>query len=235
MPSPLVPVELRVHAFERFGAPLVGAAIAVRERPELRLISDRAGRAGFLAAPGERLTARLERRRYQPVQTATVVVPEDGLVDAAALTLQVPLAWTFRALQRLLTRPRPGCHHVATTVAAAGKTLADCPQGEAGVQIDLCAPDGAPAPCDPPIYLGALPLVHKTDFFGAVLAGLRVRAPLSSTSADGGVLLANVPRGRWRLGARKPGVRFTSAELVIAEDSPMLINVSPPQGPCVLA
>lgn len=229
-----VPVEVRVHAFERFGAPLAGAEIAVRERPELRVVSDARGLARFWAAPGDAVTVRLERRRYQPIQTATVVVGEEGLVGAAAVTLQVPLALTFRALQRVLARPLPGRHHVATTVAALGKTLADCPQGEPGAELRVRSPAGEAAPCDRPIYLGAVPLVHKTDFAGALLAALGLRAPLERTSADGGVLIANVPRGRWVLGASKPGVRFTSAEIVIAEDSPALINVSPPQGPRVI-
>lgn len=234
--SPLVPVEVRVHAFERFGAPLVGARIAVRERPELRLCSDRDGRASFWAAVGEPLTAMLERPRYQPIQTATVVVQAGGLVgDEAALTLQVPLALTFRVLRRLLARPLPGRHHVVTTIAAAGKTLADCPQGEPGAQVHLHTPAGDGASCDPPIYLGALPLIHKTDFGGALLAAFGLRTPLQRTSADGGVLIANVPRGRYVLGASKPGVRFSSAEIVIGADSPALINVSPPQGPRVIA
>jgi hypothetical protein len=84
---------------------------------------------------------------------------------------------------------------------------------------------------DPPIYLGVVPVIHKTEFARAILAARGLVAPLRATSVDGGVLIANVPRGRYVLSASKPGVRFSSVELAIDEDSPALINVSPPHAP----
>lgn len=232
--SGLVPVEVRAHAFERFGRPLRGAWVTVRERPGLRLCTGADGRVHLLAAVGEPLTAALEHPRGQPVQTATVRVPAEGLVGDRAITLQVPLALTFRVLQRLLVRPLAGRHHLATTITAAGKTLADSPQGEADAKLVLIRHDGDECG-EPPIYLGALPVVHKTDFGGALLAALGLRAPRVCSSVDGGVLVANLPRGRYTLTASKPGLRFSAAELVIDADSPALINVSPPQAPRVLA
>lgn len=230
-----VPVEIRAHAFERFGAPLAGAWIAVRERPGLRLRTDRDGRVHLTAMVGTPLTAVAMARGLQTIQSGTALVPADGLVgDERALTLQVPWALTFRVLRRLLTRPRPGCHHVATTITAAGKTLADSPQGEPGATIVLWRQDGAGGCGDPPIYLGAVPVIHKTDFAGSLLAAAGLRAPRTASSVDGGVLIANVPPGRYTLTADKPGLRFTSATVVIAADSPALINVSPPHAPRVV-
>lgn len=230
-----VPVEIRAHAFERFGRPLVGAWITVRERPGLHLCTDSEGRAELRARVGSELTAVLAGRGLQAIQSATVAVPADGLVGAdRALTLQVPWALTFRVLQRLLARPRPGRHHLATTITAAGKTLIDSPQGEPDAELLLRRVDGGTDCGEPPIYLGAVPVVHKTDFTGPVLAALGLRAPRGRSSVDGGVLVANVPRGRYVLTARKRGVEFSSATVVIAEDSPQLLNVSPPHGPRVI-
>jgi hypothetical protein len=228
-------VEIRAHAFERFGRPLAGAWIAVRERPELRLLTGRDGRVRLAAAVGSTITAIGGRPGCQTLQAATVIVPAEGLCGAdRAITLQVPLALTFWLLQRLLTRPRAGCHHLATTITAAGKTLVDSPQGEPGAEVVLRRVDGAGDCGDAPIYLGAVPLIHKTEFARAVLAARGVVAPLRRSSVDGGVLIANVPRGRYTLTARKPGVRFSAVEVVIAEDSPSLVNVSPPHAPRVM-
>lgn len=231
-----VPVEIRVHAFERFGRPIRGAWVVLRERPGQRVCTGADGVAHLRAAVGEVLTAALAHPRCQPVQTASVRVPAEGLVGAdRAITLQVPLALTFRVLQKLLARPLPGRHHLATTITAAGKTLADSPQGEPGARLVLRRDDGDDDRGEPPIYLGALPLVHKTDFGRPLLAALGLRAPLACSSVDGGVLVANLPPGRYTLSASKPGLRFTAAEVVIAADSPALINVSPPQAPRVIA
>lgn len=230
-----VPVEIRVHAFERFGRPIAGAWVSLRERPGVRVCTDREGRVRVSAAPGSLVTAVGQHRGCQTVQTATVAVPADGLCGAQrALALQVPLALTFRLLRRLLTRPRAGCHHLATTIAAAGKTLLDSPQGEPGAQVVLRRVDGGAGCGDPPIYLGAVPVIHKTEFARAVLSARGLAAPLDRTSVDGGVLIANVPPGRYVLTACKAGVRFQAVEVVISAGSPELINVSPPHAPRVI-
>lgn len=231
-----MPVEIRAHAFERFGRPIAGAWVTLRERPGLRLCTGRDGRVQVFVAAGSSVTAVGEHRGCQAIQTATVVVPAGGLCgDQLALSLQVPLALTFRVLRRLLTRPRPGCHHVATTITAAGKTLADSPQGEPDAEVVLRRMDGAAGCGEAPVYLGAVPLIHKTEFGRAILAARGLVAPLPRSSVDGGVLIANVPRGRYVLTAYKPGVRFASVELAIDAGSPALINVSPPHAPRVIA
>ena len=230
-----VPVEIRAHAFERFGRPIAGAWVSVREQPGLRLCTGRDGRVQMFVAPGSTVTAIGEHRGCQAIQTATIVVPEDGLVgDQKALTLQVPLALTFGVLRRLLTRPRPGCHHMATTITATGKTLLDSPQGEPGARLVLQRLDGRGDCGDAPIYLGAVPVIHKTEFARAILAVRGLVTPLGCSSVDGGVLIANVPRGRYVMTASKDGVRFTSVEIVIDDGSPALLNVSPPHAPRVI-
>ena len=154
-----------------------------------------------------------------------MVVPAGGLVGDAALTLQVPYAWTFRVLRRLFGVPaRAGCRHVVTTVTAFGKSLSDCPQGEAGALLRVVRRRDGAVVGDPPIYLGTVPWIHKTDFLRPLLATAGIGRALAATTLDGGVLVPNVEFGGHRLEAHKAGVAFRGCEVDVGPDSPALIN-----------
>lgn len=230
-----VPVSVAAFNFAAFGRPVAGARIyALGAAHETLAVTDAAGHALVEHPPHEELTLVLEKAGMVTTQSATLTVPPSGLRGSQEqLTFQTMPAWFFALARRWLRVPsQPGRRHLITTVTAAGKTLRDPVQGEPRAIVRLLhdggSERGAHAIEVRPIYLGILPFVHKTDLVRA-----RWRRG-ESTSADGGVLLPSLPIGTYRVEAAAPGRQFRAAKAVLRDDSPELVNLSPPWGPRVV-
>jgi hypothetical protein len=203
----------------------------------------RTGADGYAEAEveaGRTLSLKFNKASYPEVQAGSVKVPAGGLKsENREITLQVPGSKLYKALRVALGSPKTGTHHVVTTVSAAGKNLHD-DLGEEGVVVTLRSADRKTSRNDA-IYLGTV--LGKTEWLRPIAAerlpGLK-RLKHKSTSHDGGAIFKNVPPGEYVLEARKTGadgkpLRFTRAKVTVFENSPELINVSPPHSPHVVA
>lgn len=193
------------------------------------------GYAELSVEAGRVLTLKLEKNGLAATQTASVIVPPEGLMDPFhEITLQAPGLWLYRILMFAFGRPKTGCHHLVTTVSAYEKNLHD-DDGEAGVRVTLISADGQRR--DDAIYLGHI--LGFTEWFVPILAAripFLFRLRHRSTSPDGGAIFQNVAPGSYRLEAAKLDesghpVPFKRAEVEIFPDSPLLVNLSPPHGP----
>lgn len=221
-------VSISAFNFAAFGRPVSGARIfALGDFERTLAVTDDAGHALVEHPPHTELTLVLEKPGFVSTQAATLTVPPEGLRGAQEqLTFQTMPVWFFEVARRWLRIPqRSGHRHLITTVTAAGKTLRDAVQGEPSAVVRLLR-DECVHPVTP-IYLGILPFVHKTDLLRA-----RWRRP-AATSADGGVLLPGLPLGTYTIEAAATGRRFRAAKAILREDSPVLVNLSPPWGPRV--
>jgi len=166
------------------------------------------------------------------IQTGTYVVPQEGFtgaqhelaIQAANDLLYAVLkpTWELESGQKL----EKGMCHVLATITAYGKTLNDCPQGEAGATAYLIAPGNYNHKV---FYIGEFksgPLKCKTNPF---------TKGLTETSADGGAFYMNLPPSRtpYTFSATKPGVQFSSVNFLCNKDA--FINLNPPHGPTTLA
>jgi hypothetical protein len=154
-----------------------------------------------------------------------VIVPPEGLTGPLHnMTLQVPddLTYYFFTIATGSELNENNCHLVAT-ITAHGKTMDDAPQGEVDAKAVLIPDTGFT-----PYYFGVFtegPLKDKTNPFAK---------GLTLTSADGGVLYANLqPSDKpYIITATKNGVAFTQARFICRKG--MFVNISPPQGPSVV-
>jgi hypothetical protein len=207
------------------GDPIPEATITVLETGRT-LKTDRDGKYAFHHPVGARLTLQLTKLGFEPVQTDTVVVPASGLTGPHDnIALQALLKLEYELFQAAIgMRPDPRMCHVATTIAAAGKTVYDHFQGEPGARLVL-----DPEAPTPAFYFAAFgdkgPLAYQSNPF--------VRT-LEATSQDGGAAVFNLPPRDelYTLTAVKPGVRFSEAKIWCRPGS--FINVSPPRGPTVI-
>ena len=221
----LADVEVRVRWFIA-DFPIRGATVHVLNEGEgehgfvLSRQTDRNGKISFQWPVGEELTLQLLPSPLNArMQSATVVVPEEGLTgEFGEITFQaasVPTYIAFRMALRMKYFSLGGedmCT-VVTTVTPPDKSLYDCPHGLAGVQVDLDPPN-----YDQKYYFGIIEdgvLDCKMDFisfFGQ--AGInylyhRLQNPfhtrnrnnfstpiglleMDRTSEDGGVMFLNV-------------------------------------------
>lgn len=225
----LTAISICAFNFAAFGRPVPGARIFALGEPSVTLaVTDAQGCAVVHRSPGQELTLVLEKEGFVSTQSATLVVPDQALCGHdKEVTFQTLPTWFFAAAKRWLRVPSvPGRHHLVTTVTAAGMTLRDAVQGEPSATIQVTQEE---QPIDvTPIYLGIIPFIHKTDLFSA-----RWRRG-TTTSADGGVLIPSLQVGTYTIKAEAPGRRFGLARAVLRDDSPELINLSPPWGPQVL-
>jgi len=223
-------IAIRAFNFATFGRPVAGARIFALGSPGSTLgVTDAAGRAVVELPAGEEPSLVLEKHGFVTTQSGTWTVPAGGLEGPQQeITFQTMPDWVIAVARRWLRVPAiAGRYHLATTVTAAGKTLYDPVQGEPGAVIRIHR-DGRPLDVTP-IYMGIVPLVHKTNLFMA-----RWHQGTMS-SADGGVLIPNLEAGTYTVSAEAPGRRFSVAKAVIRGDSPEFVNLSPPWGPRVLA
>ncbi|MFJ1267635.1 carboxypeptidase regulatory-like domain-containing protein [Legionella lytica] len=159
---------------------------------------------------------------YKPTQSATFIVPPEGINDKNYLknvSFQVPseMAYSFIQWATGFT-PSTGKAHIAATITPPNTTLDDIPQGIEGVKVRL-----SPAVESTPLYFAIFPRIPKTNPF--------VRS-LPSTSLDGGILFANIPPGEYDLYAEKEGYVFSQVHIIAQAD--ILVNASPPNGPTQL-
>ena len=164
--------------------PIADATITILETGA-QVTTDQNGHFGPFAYPvGKPITLELEKFQYKTTQSATVIVPPEGLVGRLNnITFQVPSIESYYLLATVIGgKEDPTSCHLATTITAFHKTMEDCPQGEAGATISI-----SPRVNETPFYFDIFkqgPLKDKTNPFAK---GLR------QTSEDGGVLLFNLP------------------------------------------
>lgn len=214
-------------------APLSGATISVYgctsgrldATPSQVLTADSQGRFALVWPEGADLTLLCEHPDYHPVQSLTFQVPPGGMMGKhQEIAFQVPTRGAYDMLLLVLpTRLDRSACQLVITVAAAGMTLADDPQGEAGAVAVLDPPVGAP------FYAGMFkwgPLKDKTD---------PLQRDLTETSADGGVFFFNLPPqdAPYTVTAQKDGVTFTTCRFYAVAGR--LVNGAPPNGPTVIS
>ena len=204
--------------------PISDATITILENG-YQFTTDNNGRFGPFQWPvGESITLILEKKGYQTTQTATIVVPPEGLDKPLAnISFQVPsnFAVTLFSYAMWVTIDKNACQ-VTATITAHNKTLDDIPQGEPGA-VAILSPD----PQVKPFYFSIFengPLKDKTNPFNHTLI---------ETSDDGGVAFVNVPPSDhpYTLLAVKAGVTFSEVKFIARKGA--FINLSPPRGPMV--
>lgn len=226
----LTAISIAAFNFAAFGRPVAGARIFALGEPSVTLaVTDAQGCAVVHRPPGEEVSFVLEKAGFVSTQGAALVVPNQALCGRdKEVTFQTLPTWFFAAAKRWLRIPTvPGRRHLVTTVTAPGMTLRDAVQGEPSATIQVTREERAIQVT--PIYLGIIPFVHKTDLFSA-----RWRRG-TATSADGGVLIPSLQVGTYTIKAEAPGRRFGLVRAMLRDDSPELINLSPPWGPQVLS
>ena len=220
----LAPISGFARAFV-MGSVISNATITVLETGE-KITTDKNGHFGPIQYPiGNPITLVLEKWGYHTTQSATIIVPPEGLNGPYNnITFQVPSVETYYLLSSVIGAKidKQSCH-VTATITAYHKTMDDLPQGEAEAFAKLF-----PAAQEQPFYFGIFesgPLKGKTNPFAK---------GLTKTSEDGGVAYFNLPPSEvpYTLTAEKNGVRFSEAQFLCRPD--VFINISPPRGPSVL-
>lgn len=209
------------------GEPIIDATITILETGQ-QIKTDNKGNFGPINYPvGKPITLLLEAAGYTTTQSATVIVPKEGLISPYTnLTFQVPSTYVYAFLKYTFeysfgVTDDPNSCHVSSTILAYHKTMEDDPQGEPGAVVAL-----SPTVDNlNPFYFDIIssgPLQGKTYPFPT---------GLTKTSLDGGIMLFNVPARDepYTLSATKDGVNFTSAQFTCRKGA--FINVSPPSGP----
>lgn len=195
-------------------------------------VTNRYGQFQFCAPPGKKMTLFLEKktafptRNYYPTQTSSVIISPKGFVGKyREMSFQVPRQATFKVLKTLMKIQRhavmqKNACHVVVTVTDYHKTLADDPQGVEGAKIQLW-------------HAGKRFHLHeKPYYFGIIFLKTNPLTPKREvTSADGGVLIFNLPPSDtwYRMSATKKGSQFSSAYFWCRPG--VFINVSPPHSP----
>ncbi|WP_454784551.1 carboxypeptidase regulatory-like domain-containing protein [Legionella sp. WA2024007413] len=210
------------------GWPIADATITVLENEQLALKTDSSGRFGPFEWPvGEPITLVFEKpgsfwTGYKTIQTATLIVPPEGINNENFLkniSFQVPsnMAYQFLSYAMWKTEDPHACQ-IAATVTPPNTTMDDIPQGVEGVTVTLTPKVNAET-----FYFGIFPIVHKTNPF---------IHKLKSTSLDGGVAFINVPPGDYVMEAKKDNIPFS--KVAIKARKGMIVNASPPYGPTML-
>jgi hypothetical protein len=207
------------------GLKLSNSTITVLETGE-KVKTDSTGHFGPIQYPvGQPITLEFSKWGYKSTQSATVIVPTEGLVTAYDnITFQIPSVESYYLLSVIMgaTVDDNSCHLTAT-VTGYHKTMGDLPQGEPDVTVTL-----SPAVNETPFYFGIYqsgPLKNKTNPFAK---------GLKQTTEDGGVAFFNIPPSEkpYSLIAHKNGKQFTESTFLCKKGT--FINISPPRGPMVI-
>jgi len=204
------------------GTEISNATITILETGE-KITTDTHGNFGPFRYPiGKPITLRFEKWNYKTTQSATFIVPKEGLSGPYDnITFQIPSLESFYLLKTIIGgKENADDCHVSTTIIKYHKTMNDIPQGEEGAKLTI-----TPAIETPPFYFGIFesgPLKGKTNPF---------TKDLPSTSEDGGAAYFNVPASvkPYTLTAEKDGVKFSQVKFICNRGA--FINISPPTGP----
>jgi hypothetical protein len=207
------------------GSEISNATITIVETGE-KIKTDNHGKFGPFDYPiGKPITLVIEKWGYHTTQSATVIVPAEGLTGPYNnITFQVPSSESYYLLSTIVgAKEDPESCHVAVTITAYHKNMDDDPQGEKDATITL-----ARRTENKPFYFDIFrsgPLKGKTNPF---------TKGLTQTSDDGGLLIFNLPPQDkpYTITATKPGVLFTESQFLCRKG--MFINISPPRGPMAL-
>jgi hypothetical protein len=205
--------------------PIPHAVITILETGKKIMTDERGSFGPFQYPVGQPITLQLEKFEYKTTQTATVIVPPEGLTSPLNnMTFQVPSIESYYLLATVVgAKEDENFCHLAATITAFHKTMEDCPQGEIGATVSI-----SPSVNETPFYFDVFrsgPLKDKTNPF---------TKNLTQTSEDGGVLIFNVPPSDkpYTITARKNGIVFSQATFTCQKG--VFINVSPPLGPMAL-
>lgn len=207
------------------GTEIADATITILETGE-KIKTDHHGKFGPFDYPiGKPITLMLEKWGYHATQSATIIVPREGLTGPYNnITFQVPSTEAYFLLSAIVgAKEDPNACHIATTITAYHKNMDDDPQGEENAVVSLSGH------LDQPVFyfdiFSSGPLKGKTNPF---------TKGLTATSEDGGLLIFNLPPREkpYVMTAAKPGVLFTETQFLCRKGA--FINISPPQGPMAL-
>ena len=210
--------------------PVSNATITVLETGEQIRTDDKGLFGPFNYPVGKPITLILEAPGYTTVQSATIMVPPEGLNNAYNnITFQVPSVYVYSFFTYIfeyyfgVSEDQNSCH-VTSTITSYHKTMNDVPQGEEGSIVTL-------SPTIDNLNPFYFDIVKSGPFKGTTYP---FPTGLTSTSEDGGIMLFNVPaRDKpYTLSASKDGVTFTSVQFTCRKG--MFINISPPRGPMAL-
>lgn len=217
----MVPVSGFARSFI-MGANITDAAITVIETGQ-RLRTDARGHFGPIYYPvGKPITLLLEKWGYKTTQSATIIVPPEGLDGPYNnITFQVPSVESYYLLASIVgANIDDNSCHIAATITAYHKTMDDEPQGEANAILAL-----TPEIYSPVFYFDIFksgPLKGKTNPF---------TKGLTQTTDDGGILIFNLPPRDelYTLSAIKQNIAFSRVYFRCIKGA--FINISPPRGP----
>ena len=204
------------------GKHLANATVTVLETG-LKLATDKDGHFGPFQYPvGEPITLEFEKWGYKTTQSATIIMPAEGLTGPFNnVTFQVPSVETYYLFSYLIgaSIDKNSCH-LTSTITAYHKILDDAPQGVEGAIAQI-----TPAVDQRPFYFGIYesgPLKGKTNPF---------TRGLKKSSEDGGIAFFNLPPRDepYVISASKDGVHFSEATFRCRKGA--FINISPPRGP----
>lgn len=203
-------------------APISDATISILETG-LKVKTNDKGQFGPIFHPvGKPITLVFEKWGYRTTQSATVIVPKEGLTGPYDnITFQIPETTTYYLLAAIIGANIDDNYcHVTSTVAGYHKTMDDLPHGEAGVKVTL-VPDTDVVPFYFDIFKEG-PLKNYTNPF---------TRGLTQTTEDGGFAFFNLPPRDepYRIIAEKSGTLFSEAQFLCHKGE--FINLSPPRGP----
>ena len=212
-----------VMSFGPGGGTVAGLRVFVLELPELATVTDDDGHWRIEGIPlSTDVTFVLEGGdlRY-PMQTGTFT---DLDRDLDWVTFQSPALEIVDLFEDLIGEATdPGRCHIASTVTRRGFSLyggaADGTHGEPGATVTL----------SPPPAQGATPIYFNGLSFDVIWPD----RTLAETTADGGVLFANVTPGTYTLTAQKAGAEIRPVTVTCRAG--FLTNASPPWGLQVLS
>lgn len=188
-----------------------GATVSILEFPGTQMVTGADGHFKFEGLPvGADITLVLEHPDFHPIQTGTLVLPDEGLSRVTFQAVSYDIYGVFSAVLMVEPDDSKYCQMV-TTVTRVGKSIYDAgAHGEDGVTVSL----------EPPLPAEQGPIYFNKDVIPA--------PELTETSEDGGVLFMQVPPGDYRWTASKAGATFTEVRMKCRIG--FLINASPPWG-----